>query len=424
MNIVEKLDKILDIKYDLSTVIDDKNIKLTESFETYPNTLSQVLNDYDNDNFTRIKISIDSDNYELKIAEVDPNASITIYKTALVKWGDGSSDTFESTIEQISHIYEKAGIYEIRINDALSNIILNDYKNITFNYQDVEILNSYPSMSCIIDIKYSKLIREHKDRLFACEFANTQLTSIDFINDLVFTKDNYTRKGGQFSHCKKLEKVNLSGLTNTNYSRYEGMFSYCDSLIDVKLENIDSIPNEMFYLCGKLSSVYAPIAESIGLYSFSNCSSLTEISLPKAKTLVNRGFWQCTKLSSINMPELTSIGVWGFFSCTALSTVEFQKVEIISGDKNFRACSNLRKLKFNALSSISGIGPFSNCSKLELIDMSDNDNFVQINNGDVFSEMNSTSKFLVKEELLNQYLADPNWQLLPNYQTRIVSSLN
>ena len=40
MNIIEKLDKILDIKYDLSTVIADDNIKLTESFETYPDTLS------------------------------------------------------------------------------------------------------------------------------------------------------------------------------------------------------------------------------------------------------------------------------------------------------------------------------------------------------------------------------------------------
>ena len=123
------------------------------------------------------------------------------------------------------------------------------------------------------------------------------------------------------------------------------------------------------------------------------------------------------------MPELSSIGICGFFSCTALSIAEFPKVEIISGDKNFRSCSNLRKLKFNALSSISGVGQFSQCPKLELIDMSDNDNFVQISNGNVFSEMNSTAKFLVKEELLNQYLADPNWQLLPNYQSRIVSSL-
>ncbi len=131
--------------------------------------------------------------------------------------------------------------------------------------------------------------------------------------------------------------------------------------------NLDTIPDQAFYQCSKLTSITLPnTISSIGNSAFASCTRLTSLNLPNSISSIGRAaFYNCTGLISLTLPNLVSmIDYRTFYGCSGLTSLTLPDSLISIGNEAFSGCSGLTSLSFpNTLTTI-GDSAFKNCSGL------------------------------------------------------------
>ncbi len=129
----------------------------------------------------------------------------------------------------------------------------------------------------------------------------------------------------------------------------EYAFRWCESLQTIIIPaSVETIGNEAFYYCSKLSKLTfeeGSRCEIISDSAFSQCRELVEITIPKSvKIISNYAFQSCKKLEKLSFADgsaLESIGVQAFMSCQSLVSVAIPDSVTSIGDNAFAYCTSL-----------------------------------------------------------------------------------
>lgn len=156
---------------------------------------------------------------------------------------------------------------------------------------------------------------------------------------------NVSNDGNVDMAVRRIEVEAQSGVLLCGTHIDASAFKFCD-ITSVNLSNAQSICDEAFYQCKKLSQVTCGSAlRELGSASFRECTNLNLISLYPAinlKGISPYAFKGCTSLTSIALPDnLDSIANDAFASCSALQTIFIPASVWGIYDNAFLSCTNL-----------------------------------------------------------------------------------
>ena len=137
-------------------------------------------------------------------------------------------------------------------------------------------------------------------------------------------------------------------------------------------DSVTSINGHAFYYCYSLTSITIPNSvTSIGTFAFRNCFSLTNIVIPNSVTsIADNAFRNCYSLTNITIPNgVASIGDQAFENCRSLTTYVFERT-----------------------AGITAIGGTN-----------------------TFSDINTSTKIYVPDDLVDDYKKAANWSTYANY---------
>ena len=137
-------------------------------------------------------------------------------------------------------------------------------------------------------------------------------------------------------------------------------------------ESVTSIGDSVFSTCYSLTNIVIPSSiASIGNYAFITCYSLTNIVIPSSVASIgNYAFQGCYSLTNIVIPSsVTSIGISAFNACRSLTTYVFERTA--------------------GITTIGGTNTFTN--------------------------INSSTKIYVPDDLVDDYKIADNWSTYANY---------
>ena len=209
-----------------------------------------------------------------------------------------------------------------------------------------------------------------------------------------FKTDKIESMISMFSHCIKLEKIDLSVFNTKNVKDMSYMFYDCRSLISLDISNFNTKNtlniSGMFYQCENLINI-------IGLNNintkniikmdnlFHDCKSLQKIDISNFKLHPNVSsiagfFYGCESLKSIDLSNLKTTYIKNmdsmFFQCSSLTEINlsnFDTRNVQMMGSMFYNCSKLKKINitnFNTQNLNDMSWMFSYCSSLEEIDLS------------------------------------------------------
>ena len=135
-----------------------------------------------------------------------------------------------------------------------------------------------------------------------------------------FNTDNVTNMRSMFNGCKKLERLNVSGLNTENVENMAGMFANCSALKSLDLSNFKT----------------AKVENMTGM--FENSSALKSLDLSNFKTAKVENmtcmFKGCTGLESINVSGFDTAKVTFasnmFQNCTSLESLDLSSFDMAS----------------------------------------------------------------------------------------------
>lgn len=275
--------------------------------------------------------------------------------------------------ENVSHIVNRAfaGSKNLRrLTIASSSLIIDEeaFVNSSLEYIDlsraasVSIGNYAFSQSMITSLQLGQNIDEIGDSAFRdCKkltTANLYDLNLDSLpNDL-------------FSGCTKLSEITLPETVKRVGDR---AFKDCYALESVELpESLAEIGDSCFNSCLSLSSVTGGAVTKIGSSAFEACRKLSNIVFAQScETLGRAAFKGCESILLINLKELTRVEEETFAGCTNLQSTLFNKLEFI-GASAFASCQSLES--FSIISSLNQIenGAFASCQSLYMF-TGDND---------------------------------------------------
>jgi len=180
------------------------------------------------------------------------------------------------------------------------------------------------------------------------------------ITTLTLPKKVKELKPAWFSHCLKLEEVDLSQTSITTIS--EGCFRYCINLKKVVLPaTVTKIEKEAFERCVRLESISLTNITKIGEKAFYECESLTDINLAKATEVENHAFCGCCRLKTASLPVLINLNPNTFALCGSLKDVCLPLAQNLDAGA-FSACVSLERVNLPSLKSLK-CSTFCSCWK-------------------------------------------------------------
>lgn len=175
---------------------------------------------------------------------------------------------------------------------------------------------------------------------------------------------------GAFISCELITNINYAESTKLLNIGHNA-FDSCIGLKEFKI--IDTITNlgvYCFYNCISLTKITIDANINLPLGCFQNCSSLETIiiSTTNINSISNDCFLGCSKISSFTIPDsVTEIGKACFAYCNALQNIKFNNNITIIPEGCFNRCPNLTKIVLNNnINKISSYA-FSGCYNLTSI---------------------------------------------------------
>jgi len=144
---------------------------------------------------------------------------------------------------------------------------------------------------------------------------------------------------------------------------YRAIHYATNTLQSVNFPKAVSVGKEAFAYNKALTDVSLPVATIIGELAFGSCEGLTSITLPVAKTLGNNAFNNCTNLKNASLPLVEKGGYGAFMMCEKLESVYLPKL-VELGSSAFYYCSSLTSIDIPEVKSI-GSYAFYECLKIK-----------------------------------------------------------
>lgn len=144
-----------------------------------------------------------------------------------------------------------------------------------------------------------------------------------------------------------IKKVTIRGGQLYSHSR-GASFSDCKCIEEIVLENIESIPQELFKNCQNLKTVtFGEEVTSMGANIFKGCTNLKNITIPGSITKLNSSTLTYSSLENVTIQEgVEELGNAAFSGLTELKTVSFPKSLKKIGMHAFNGCSSLESVSF------------------------------------------------------------------------------
>jgi hypothetical protein len=337
----------------------------------------------------------------------------------VIDWGDGSAteSISGSGRQNVSHIYDAVGDYVISLDVA-------EGATLSFGGNSA----SYATISKPYTIMLRKAEIGERASIGNYAFSNchslssvvlpSSVTSIGSqafylcysLPSIVIPNSVTSIGGSTFYKCSSLTSVVLP---NSVTSIGDSAFYNCYSLTSVVLPNsLTSIGGSVFSDCSSLSSVVIPQGvTSIGSSAFYNCHSLSSLVIPNSMTSIGgAAFYGCFSLSSIVIPNgVTSIGSSAFYTCSSLSSVVISSSVTSIGSSAFYSCYSLTSVVIP--SSVTSIekDTFKGCTSLYALDFRNHTSVLTLSDSSAFSSIASDCKFVVPDELYDEWIAATNW---------------
>ena len=163
---------------------------------------------------------------------------------------------------------------------------------------------------------------------------------------------------------------------NTAVSFIKAIANLRTTAVNMTLTGIETLPDNAFDSCTKLSSISLPVTTSIGNFAFSDCTSLSSVNFPMLQSTGNYSLRNCKALVSVSLPKAITIGRDSFYGCDILANVDLPLAESIADD-SFSFCMALKNISLPAAKSI-GRGVFYACLALSSIDLPSATSFGEI----------------------------------------------
>lgn len=337
MSIIEKLNKLVELKNDLVENLNAKNIPSTED-EKFNTLVPKVL---------------DMGSDATATAE-----DIAVGKTAYTSSGKVTG-TKEETVQNVEWVTEN--------NSEIPTILYSS---------SVTVNNVSIPASTLINYIESIRIPKYITEINISAFSNCKtLKTVDFLEPSSLT----TIKPVSFTRCTSLTDVTFpSSLTSIGGGAFQG----CSSLSSVNfrtkngVSSLISIDGGAFDSCTSLLSINLPSSlTSIGGGTFSGCTSLSSIVLRSSLTSIGSGAFQnCTSLKTINgdcmkydNENITKIEGNTFYNCESLETISIPKNVTSLGSGAFQNCKSLRQIEFSNVVTVIDKNCFNGCENLDAI---------------------------------------------------------
>lgn len=309
------------------------------------------------DGKTRIYIKLES-------GRLSPYLGIAVNGTAVIDWGDGTTDTVTgtstSTIINTQHIYPSAEKYIISVDVITGTMAIrgdntNGSKLMWKNSTGVQN-RVYQNAIQRIEIGDNCIIGD--TGLFGCH----SLKSITLPNSI-------TSIGwGAFQNCFNLTSITIP---NSITSIANGIFWCCYSLVSAMIPHgVTSMAQSVFYACHSLVNVTIPDSvATMGNEVFSACRALEKVIIPDGVTVIPiQLFYGCYSLEEVVLGSgVTSIGNNAFNACNALARIIIPDTVTTIGNGAFGYCYSLPNITIpNSITSI-GSSAFTDCTSLGYI---------------------------------------------------------
>ena len=244
-------------------------------------------------------------------AYLSPYLSVNVNGSAVVNWGDNTSQTITGTSvttnQFFSHTYSTTGNYTITISVTGTSAI-------RFNSNGTAgggVLR--PSAALGSDKIYSRCI-----------------TAIRL-------GPNCSISNGGIAGCSNLETVTIPSSMDTIT---DFPVPACSSLKSFTWPAaVTEIRSSSFRLCVSLKSVsIPPTVTAINSQAFDECHSLTSVTIPTGVTAIKSyAFRGCDAMPKVDMPNtVTTIGMGAFINCRALNSVSLPTSVTSLGDNIFQ----------------------------------------------------------------------------------------
>jgi hypothetical protein len=231
-----------------------------------------------------VKIPTDNDEFTLLTGTAgSPNYAI--------EWGDGSSENVTTT-DNVTHVYEKAGMYLITISGNFANgIMVGSATNPNkAKYIEVYLGTNHPSSYPLIG-----------------EYA--------------------------FSGCTNLEVAHIPNITTPNIYMFQG----CTKLRDIYAPKITNLASSFAENNISLREIYIPNVTN-ATFAFSGCTNLELVYAPKLTNISIHTFRNCSKLKNLTIGNITTTSADSAFSSVVLDTLT------ISGNVSDTDITRIRNL--------------------------------------------------------------------------------
>ena len=190
-----------------------------------------------------------------------------------------------------------------------------------------------------------------------------------------------------FAFCDSLSTINynaancITGISSYYATYLDCPFYGCNSITAINIgNNVQSIPDYLFYSTGITTLTIPENVTSIGASSFGACHSLTTVNYNAINcslsyniyTTSHSPFVGCNNISTINIGNSVTTIPNNMFEHTGITTLTIPSSVTQIGDDAFKECTSLQSLYFNATNCQTASGSFYGCTSLSSVTMSGN----------------------------------------------------
>ncbi len=320
----------------------------------------------------------------LEDGRLSPELGIGVNGTALIEWGDGTTDTVTGNdldlVITTQHAYSSSGYYTISISVTGEICFVGDNNS-------TKLLSGVSSSS-----------RVYQNSILCVEIGN----GIETIGS------------SAFYNCYSLAVITLP---NTVTSIKGTAFNNCYSLIGAVVPNsVTDIQGSTFYYCYSLCRVSIPCSvATIPFNMFANCFSLTSITIPKTVTSIKGSVVAaCYSLRTVIIPnDVAALENSLFSSCYSLCSITIPNGVTSIGNEVFRNCRSISKITIPGSVTSIGNSAFASCYGLKECHIQ----AITVPTGGTGMFNNASTDFIiyVPAESLNDYQTASNWSTYASY---------